>query len=165
MQLARVIRGDGVSFPAKNRIVNSSTLDIYDDEGYIIGFITNFDEQGNRPITRIRHLSSQDAGRVIEMSPGVEEISINVQGYSLYNINLAERGSLIHRFGSAMRTLKSLQSQGTPFNLVRKETHPATGETNKDIYFDCWMSQQSKARDIGRLVQMDRATIQVAQKE
>lgn len=161
--MAKMIRGDGVNFPAANRVVNSSTLDIYDDEGFIIGFVTNFDDQYNRNVTRIRHLSSEDAGRVIEMAPGTEDVSINVQGYSLYNINIAERGSLIHRFNSALSTMKSLQSQAAGFNLVRKEVHPSTGETNKTIYYDCWFSQSSRARDIGRLVQMDRATIQVAQ--
>jgi len=163
--LSRVLRGDGVSFPAKNRVISSSTLDIYDDQGFIIGFITNFNESDNRPITRIRHLSSHDAGRVIEMSPGVEDVSITVNGYSLYNVNLTEKGSLIHRLGSAMRALKSLQSQAEPFNLVRTETHPSTNEENKDVYFDCWISAFSRSRDVGRLVQMDNCTIQVGQKE
>lgn len=163
--MARILRGDGVNFPSRNRVVSSSTLDIYDDEGFVIGFITNFDESLSRAMQRIRHLSSYDAGRVIEMSPGVEDISINVQGYSLYNESMAERGSLIHRLGSAMSALKSLQSQAEPFNLVRTETHPSSGEQNYDIYFDCWLSSSTKSRDIGRLVQMDRATIQVAQKE
>ena len=163
--MSRLLRGDGVSFPAKNRIVSSSTLDIIDDEGFIIGFITNFNESDNRPMTRVRHLSSRDAGRVIEMTPGVEDISITVNGYSLYNRSLTEKGSLIHRLGSAMKALKSLQSQSEPFNLIRTETHPATGEENKDVYFDCWISAHSKSRDIGRLVQMDNCTIQVGQKE
>ena len=163
--MAQILRGDGVNFPSKNRVISSSSLDIYDDEGFIIGFVTNFDEQMTRQMTRIRHLSSRDAGRVIEMSPGTEDISLNVNGYSLYDLSLTSKGSLIHRLGSAMRAMKSLVSQAEAFNLVRIETHPSSGEQVRDVYYDCWLSNFSRMRDIGRLVQMDRATIQVGQKE
>ena len=163
--MAQILRGDGVNFPSRNRIVSSSSLDIYDDGGFVIGFVTNFDETLNRPMTRIRHLSSRDAARIIEMCPGVEDVSLNVTGYSLYDKSVSEKGSLIHRLGSAMKALKSLQSQASSFNLVREETHPSSGEQVKDIYYDCWLSSFSRARGIDRLVQMDRATIQVGQKE
>lgn len=163
--MARILRGDGVNFPSRNRIVASSTLDVYDDSGFIIGFVTNFNETQARAVTRIRHLSSRDAGRIIEMSPNTEDINLTVNGYSLYDISLTEKGSLIHRMGSAMRALKSLQSQAEPFNMVRTETHPSSGELVRDVYFDCWFTNFTRNRDIGRLVQTDNATIAVGQKE
>lgn len=163
--LATLLRGDGVNFPSRNRIISASTLDVYDDNGHIIGFVTNFNETQARPVQKIRHLSSIDAGRVIEMSPQVEDISLTVTGYSLYDTSLTEKGSLIHRMGSAMKALKSLQSQAQSFNLARTETHPSSGEVVRDVYFDCWFTNFTRNRDIGRLVQTDSATIFVGQKE
>jgi hypothetical protein len=163
--VARIIRGDGVAFPATNRVVSASGIDIYDDLGNIIGFIASVDENLNRQIQRVRHLSSEDAGRVIEMVPMVEDISLTVAGYSLYNISKTDRGSLIHRMGSHMAALKSLQSQREPFHIVKINTHPTSGETVVDKYFDCWFTSFTRGRDIGRLVQIDRAVVQVGQKE
>jgi hypothetical protein len=163
--MARILRGDGVNFPSRNRIVASSTLDVYDDCGFIIGFVTGFNETQARPVVKIRHLSSRDAARIIEVCPNVETISLSVTGYSLYDISLVEKGSLIHRLGSAMRALKSLQSQTEPFNMARTETHPSSGEIVRDIYFDCWITNFTRNRAIGTLVQTDSATIEVGQKE
>jgi hypothetical protein len=163
--LAKILRGDGVKFPKENLVVNAATVDIYDDKGNIIGFLTSLDETLNRGIQRVRTLSSEAAGRVIEMVPMTEDVSLNVNGYSLYDKSQTEKGSLIHRMGSAMGALKSLQSQAEPFHIVKTETHPATGQKVTDSYFDCWFSNFTRSRDIGRLVTIDRATIQVGQKE
>jgi len=163
--MATLLRGDGVNFPSRNRVISSTTLDVYDDEGHIIGFVLSFNETQSRPVQKIRHLSSTDAGRVIETTPNVEEISLTVTGYSLYDISLTEKGSLIHRMGSAMKALKSLQSQAESFNLARTETHPSSGEMVRDVYFDCWFTNFTRNRAIGTLVQADSANISVGQKE
>lgn len=163
--MAKILRGDGVSFPATNRVENSSTIDIYDDTGNIIGFITNLDETLNRPVQRVRQLSSESAGRVIEMVPFVEDVSLTVAGYSLYDKSQTNKGSLIHRMGSHMAALKSLQSQSESFHIVKQSVHPVTSDTITDTYFDCWFVNFTRNRDIGRLVTIDRASIQVGQKE
>jgi hypothetical protein len=163
--LAKILRGDGVSFPTSNRVVNAATVDIYDDRGNIIGFVTSVDETLSRQVQRVRVLSSEAAGRVIEMCPQTEDISVNVNGYSLYDLSQTEKGSLIHRLGSHMAAMKSLTSQADAFNLVKKETHPRTGQQVTDTYYDCWLTNFSRTRDIGRLVTLDRAAVQVGQKE
>lgn len=163
--MAKILRGDGVSFPTSYRVVNSSTVDVYDDRGHIIGFITSLDETLNRPVQRVRQLSSEAAGRVLEMVPMVEDVSVNVNGYSLYDLSQTNKGSLVHRLGSHMAALKSLQSQREACHLVKTETHPTTGQQVKDEYYDCWVTNFSRSRDIGRLATMDRATLQVGQKE
>jgi len=163
--LAKILRGDGVSFPAANRVVNASTVDIYDDRGNIIGFITSIDETMNRQVQRVRVLSSEAAGRTIEMVPFTEDVSINIAGYSLYDLSETDKGSLIHRMGSHMAALKSLTSQRDSFHIVKTETHPTTGQRVIDVYYDCWLTSFNRSRDIGRLATIDRATVQVGQKE
>ena len=118
-------RGDGVSFPRENRVINAATIDILDDEGFRIGFIQQISETLGRPVTGIRHLNSLDAGRKIEQVPGVEDITITIQGYSLYDKSITERDSLIHRLGGPMAAAKSLMGQSIPFNIVKREVHPA----------------------------------------
>lgn len=157
----QLARGDGVSFPAINRVVNAARIDILDDEGFRIGYVQQLQETLQRPVTRIRHLNSLDAGRTIEQAPGVEEASITLSGYSLYDKSLTDRGSLIHRLGGAMATAKSLLGQGTSFNLVMLETHPATGEQVKTRFLNCWITQYSRTRTINQVVQVDTCSIQV----
>ena len=163
--MAKILRGDGVSFPTSNRVINASTVDVYDDRGNIIGFITSISETLNRAVTRIRTLSSEAAGRVLEMAPMTEDVSLSIGGYSLYDLSKTNKGSLIHRMGSHMAALKSLQSQREPFHIVKSATHPTTGQTVVDTYFDCWFANFSRSRDIGRLVTIDTASVQVGQKE
>jgi len=160
-----VIRGDGVDFPKENRVTSSSTIDIYDDTGKVIGFCVGLRESMNRPVQKLRHLSAGDAGRVIEVVPMIEDIQLTVTGYSLYDRSRAEQGSLIHRMGSAMKAMKSLVSQNEPFFLIKTETHPSTGEQVIDAYYDCWITAFSRDRDINRLVVVDSCTIAVGQKE
>lgn len=163
--MALMNRGDGVSFGAQNRVIASTTVDIIDDQGFLIGFITEIRDTLARPVMRVRHLSASDAGRVIGMIPQVENITINVSGFSLYDKSLTDKRSLVARLGSNMKALKSLVSQREPFNLIERETHPSTGEVTENLYFDCWVSNLSRARNIGTIAQADTATIEVAQKE
>jgi hypothetical protein len=158
-------RGDGVSFSSENRVVSSTTYDIYDDEGYVIGYIVEVSEGQNRPVSRLRHLNSSDAGRVIGMVPSPADFTLNVNGYSLYGKSQTNQKSLIHRLGSTAAALKSIQSQIAGFNFVATETHPSTDEQNKTWYYDCWMTSFSKGRSINQVVQLDRATIAVGQME
>lgn len=163
--MAKILRGDGVSFPASNRVVQSSTTDVYDDRGNIIGFTTSINETLARQVQRIRVLSSEAAGRVVEMAPGTEDVNLNVAGYSLYDLSLTNKGSLVHRMGSHLAAMKSLQSQADAFHIVKKETHPTSGQVVIDSYFDCWFTNFTRQRDIGRLATIDTATIAVGQKE
>ena len=163
--MSMLLRGDGVSFGAQNRVVSSTTIDIIDDEGFIIGFITDMTERWNRPVQRIRHLSAMDAGRVIEIAPQVETIGLDVNGYSLYDKSQTDRRSLIHRMGSGLKAMKSLVSQSQSFNIIKRETHPSTGETVEDIYFMCWFESFTRTRAIGSITNVDRAAIACGQKE
>lgn len=154
-------RGDGVSFPRTNRVINAAVIDILDDEGFRIGYITQAQETLQRPVTRIRHLNSLDAGRTIEQAPGVEELSLTLSGYSLYDKSITERGSLIHRLGGPMEAAKSLMGQAVPFNLVMVEVHPGSAETVTTRWINCWVTNYQRTRSIQNVVQVDSVTCQV----
>ncbi len=160
----KILRGDGVSFPRSNRVVNAATIDILDDRGFRIGFVVEIGESGTRRVEKVRELSSTTAGRVIEQAPGVEDITLSLNGYSLYDRSLTDRGSLIHRLGGAMAAAKSLTGQREPFHLVVAEVHPGSGERNVTRYFDCWLTSFSRTRNINTTIQIDRASCQVGQK-
>lgn len=154
-------RGDGVAFPAENRVVNAATIDIIDDDGFRIGFVVQIQETLNRNVTRIRHLNSLDAGRTIEQAPGVEDVTLTLTGYSLYDKSITDRRSLIHRLGGPMAAAKSLMGQAIGFNLVMREVHPGSGEINITRWWNLWVTQHSRTRSVQNVVQTDSVTCQV----
>jgi hypothetical protein len=154
-------RGDGVAFPRTNRVVNAATIDILDDEGFRIGYVTQVQETQSRGVTRVRGLNSLDAGRVIEQAPGVEDVNITINGYSLYDASVTDRGSLLHRMGGTLKAAKSLMGQQLPFNLVMRQVHPASGETSITRWLGCWVTNAGTTRSITSVVQVDSLQAQV----
>lgn len=159
-----IMRGDGVAFPKSNRVINSTQIDILDTKGFRIGFIVELTENGTRRVDRVRELSSATAGRVVEQQPGVEDVNLTIAGYSLYDISQTDRGSLIHRLGSAMSAARSLMGQREPFHIVRVQVHPGTGQRDVVRYMECWLTSYSETRNINTTIQIDRAAAQCSQK-
>lgn len=158
-------RGDGVSFGPRNRAINGATIDVLDDNGYRIGYLSSIAWTTSRRLERLRHLSSEDAGRVIEIVPGTEDFSCTLVGYSLYDKGLTDRGSLINRLGSSVAAIKTLMGQREPFHLVVKAKHPTTGEVAIRRFFDCWLSGYGETRSIGNTTQTESASCIVGQVE
>lgn len=158
---ATTLRGDGVAFPASTRTVNSTTIDVLDNEGHRIGYVTSISYQGNRQTQIIRELNAETAGRPLETALGVETNTLNLSGFALYDKSRTHRGSLINRCGSAMAALRSLQGQREAVHIVHRETHPTTGEVTVRRYLGCYFTSHSYERNIGQVVSMDRVTMSV----
>lgn len=153
--------GVGQSESAEIQIATS--IDIIDDKGNAIGFIQSFNESHNRPTTLIRHLSSADAGRVIEQAPSPDTVTLAVSGFNIYNKQ--EDGSLIQRLGggSTQKAMKMLEEQKAGFSLLIVHRYPATNEVvDAIIYQDCWITSQSTPVSVGTVTIAQSANISVS---
>lgn len=158
-------RGDGVGIPKQNRIISGTTIDIIDDDGYKIGYVQEISWSGNRRVEVARHLDSEDAGKVIEQTPGPENYTMNISGFSLYDRGGSNRGALINRLSKGMAGAASVNGQKASFNLVERSKHPATGEVTVRRFYDVWLTQYGETRNINTVQVVDRATAQFSTME
>lgn len=156
-----VTQGDRVGVPDTNLAVVSSSVDVFDTDGLNIGFMQQITRTDTRQVTRIRHLDSFDAGRIVEQVPMPEDLSLNVMGFALYNRG-SDKQSLINRIGgSGSARFKSLNSQQIPFNLLEEWTHPANPNNRGQTYYlGCWLTNYSRPINIGTVTVAETATIQ-----
>lgn len=144
-------RGDGVSIPEQNRVIVSTSVDVLDDDGFNIGFIQQLNRTDTRQVLRVRHLDSGDAGRVLELSPGPEDNSLNATGFALYARG-SDPGAVINRLAGLGGTIfKSLNSNAIPFEIIEVYTHPATGAVGETTYGDNLMNNYSRPVNIGAI--------------
>lgn len=163
-----VQRGDGVGIGVANRATITTSYDVFDDDGNLIGYLTDINRTDTRTVDRIRHLSSQDAGRTVEQAPGPDEPALDVTGFALYN-KVDQSGDLPHfslasRFAglTGAQFFKSLNSQRVPFTVRVEETHPATGAISRTFYFGCMITNYTKPVSLGNITVAETANIQVA---
>lgn len=167
--------GDGVGLSEANRIVLPSSVDLYDDDGQLVGYATSVDRRDSRTVDQQRHLSSDDAGRVIEQTPQPEKVVLTVNGFSLYNkVNLT--GKIPHyslaarlskgtgedgEFGG-IYLFKSVNSNKIPFNIRKVTKHPATAATSVVWYRSCLLTDFTETTNITAATETHVATVSVS---
>jgi hypothetical protein len=163
-----VNRGAGVGIGTANRATITTSYDVFDEEGNLIGYLTDISRTDTRTVERIRHLSSHDAGRTIEQAPGPDDISLTCTGFALYN-KTDQNGELPHfslasRLGglTGAELFKSLNSQRVAFNIRVEEVHPATGAVSRTYYFGCMLTNYTKPISLGNITVAETANVQVA---
>lgn len=153
----------GVNIPASHRTALSTAYDIIDHDGNNIGFITSITATHSRPVTPIRHLNAADGGRVLEQAPSPSApVSLSINGFGLFNRQ--NDGSLIQRLGGSVtaKSMKTLEEQSIPFNIIKRVTNPATGaEVELTVYHDCWLTNHSDPVNIGSATVAQTASISV----
>lgn len=167
--------GDGVGIPESNRIVLPSSVDLYDDDGQLVGYATSINRTDTRTVDPQRHLSSDDAARIIEQTPQPENVQVTVEGFSLYNkidltgkmphYTLAARlskGSGVQGGFGGIYLFKSINSQKIPFNMREVTKHPATGATSILWWRGCMLVEFSQVTNIGQATETQTARIQVS---
>lgn len=158
--MALQTRGDGVSIPAGNKVVLSTSIDVFDNLGVSIGFIQTLTRRDDRPTQLIRHLDSTDAGRMIEQAPGPETNRLDVTGFALYNVG-PNKKSLLNRVAPNGGAFRSLNSQHIPFEIEERTTHPATPTLQAStLYGDCYLISYSRPVNIGTVHITETATLQ-----
>lgn len=146
----------------EGKVLLPTRVSILDRDGFAIGYITGFTPTLARPTEKIRHIGHADAGRVLEQAPRVEDISMSVTGFALYN-TVNEKGSLIQRLGAwnPVQTLASLQEQHYGFTILHVEKDPRNNNTvDAREYEDCWLQNYSRNFNItGGATVVDTAQI------
>lgn len=152
-------RGDGVSIPESNQVVISTTVDVLDDEGFNIGFLQNINRTDDRPTDAIRHLDASDAGRMLEQAPGVENNTLTLTGFALYNTGVNRRSLLNRIIGASSSPFRSLNSQQIPFEITEQWTHPASNARGQTLYGDCMLTNYSRPVNIGNITISETANV------
>jgi hypothetical protein len=156
--------GDGVGIPGTNQVVVSTSIDVLDEQGFNIGFVTRIDRRDARPVERIRHLNAEDAGRTVEMTPSPEGVTLDVTGFYIYPKSALEKRSLLNRLPQSVdgaASFRSLNSQKIPFVIVERTRHPATNVESKTTYVGCWLTAFSRPINIGTATVAETATVEV----
>lgn len=145
-----ITRGDGVKIPDVNQAVISTSVDVFDEQGVNIGYMSQLTRTDTRNTFRVRHLDSQDAGRVIEQVPSPEDNALSANGLSLYDIGVVKK-SLIHRLaGVNGQRFRSLNSQFIPFVVREEWTHPSSpGQFGQTLYLGCMLTNFTRPVNIG----------------
>lgn len=154
-----VIHGTGVGLATGNQTVISTSVGVFDEDGFDIGYINQINSNFTRPTTRVRHLNKADAGRTVEQQPGVEDFTLTVSGFALYQKNDSDKRSLIARLPAGGGAFKVLNQQQVPFVVREEETHPATNATNVYVYMGCMINQYSRPVNVGTTTVTESATI------
>lgn len=140
-----------------------TSYDILDESGTAIGYIQSFSPSDSRPATKIRHISSADAGRVLEHAPGFSDQKISVQGFALYNRQ--QDGSVVQRLGAktTARAMKMLEEQKIGFKILERQIDPETKEVlDATEWYDCWIVSHNAPRAIGTVTISETAEISTA---
>jgi len=163
--------GFPVSLPQDNRVISSISYDVFlegdgdGDDAEAIGFIVNLSDAYNRNNQRIRHLSSGDGGKVIEIVPGLEDITVNVNGFSLYNTGKENRKNLGARL-SGVAGLVMLSQNNEYFTVRVTTTHPNPptdiAATTGLLYRRCLLKSINNPRDINQIAQAATGVLDVS---
>ena len=112
----------GVKTPETNRIVIPPSITIFDENGDEIGFLVDLTEDCTRRLERIRAFSFAQAGRVLQIVPSPEDLSLSGTGIALYESNVLSRiaGPVI----DPKEVFRALSHQWQPFAIEIEERHP-----------------------------------------
>ncbi len=157
-----VQHGSGVGLAPDNQTIISTTVDIFDEEGNNIGFVNSINRNDTRGVFPIRHLDSADAGRILELQPQVENYTLTVTGFALFNVSDVDRGSLLNRLPADAKAFKVLNDQVVPFVMEQTETHPSTGATNTTVYLGCMLTSFSRPINVGNATVTETAAVTVS---
>lgn len=145
-----------------------TSIDILNDEGKAIGYIQQFISQHSRPTTRIRHISSADAGLTLEQAPSPEDITLNITGLALYNQDLGgagavrNQGSIVQRMAISTNMIdvfRALSQQHFGFKIREVERDPITLKVISAVeYQDVWLVNYSKPINMGTATIAETAT-------
>ena len=131
--------GDGVWIPSDNNIVVASSIDILNSYGRPAGYITDVSGAMAQPKTLMRHLNAIDAGRPIEIVPGVPDYSLTANGFMLYrDVGGGEQDFLVNRIIAGSKnptTIHSIAGIRDYFDIGVRFSHPSTEDRGFIIWF------------------------------
>jgi len=125
-----------------------------------IGTIRSFSPSQDKTIERIREIATTSGQRVIELVPGVTDISISVERFTLYKNDFMN--AVGGKINSASDAFQSLEEWVDPFDVEEVMTDPVTASERNITYKGCLISTLGKTIEVGTTYVAETATIQVA---
>jgi hypothetical protein len=159
----------GNRVPAKNRIVATTSIWVFDGDRNEIGYITDINYDTTRRWERIRHLNAIDAGAILEQVPGPEDYTLTVNGFALYHTGEQPEGSLIHQIAREVgydgeAIFQALNEQAELFDIVVQDKHPNPQAPNAKTYaryfLNCAMTRFSEPISTRNVHIVSTATLQ-----
>lgn len=141
------------------------SIDVLDQNGNKIGAINQIAPSFSRPNTRVRDLDADAAGDVKDLVPGVENITISVNGFALRSTFDKKRGLLnrIPQASAGSAAFKSLKDNQIPFDIKEKQTNPRTGAIYTRVFKNCLLNNYSYSISMqGDVVISESASIDVS---
>jgi hypothetical protein len=171
-----VSQGVKVSLSEDNRVVISTSVDIYDHMGQLVGYCTALEEIDARGMKVVRPISFTNPGRIVDMVPQVESVTLRITGFSLYNDEWSNGDiphySLLNRLAgfNKLNPFRSLVEQRIPFDLKYTEEHPGAGMgmvfergwRGIKYYKNCYLTNTTISRSIGNVTVSETASVQVS---
>ena len=154
--------GYGVGLDKDNKAVVTTSIDVYDNEGNKMGYCTGLTRNDTRNLTRVRHLDSSDAGRVVEMMPQPTDVNLSLTGLALYNDGNNRKGLLNRIPGSAAAQFVSLDQQRETFTIKLVETHPTTKAVTTTYFHGCMLQTYNHPIALGTVNIAETANVWVS---
>ena len=155
------------------RAATSLGIDIIDSNSRVIGAIQSFSPSYNRNVTALRELNTASeggqlidvAGEIVELIPGVENITLSVNGFLLNGTPDVDK-TLFNRVNEDFKTgdgiLTTLVDQQTAFSIKVRYQIPGYAQPKSFIYEDCFFETYNQTINInGDIIIGESATIRV----
>lgn len=120
----------GMGFNPRSRIVNPiiSTV-ILNEDNKPIGYLQNFSITSNRAVNPQRHFDLFDAGRIVELTYGPENLTITASGLVLYPISPAQ---VTFGISAELKAGSGLELGVTTTANLRYSSKAAQGQSTMD---------------------------------
>lgn len=149
-----------------DKVYPTTQISIYDESGAEIGWISDLNETQSRPVEPIRHLNSDDAGRIVQGVPKPADFTLSVTGFAIYKRGANDGGSLAARLiansGNPHTLMKSLEEQKIPFRIKKKVINPGTEGDTITVYHGCWITNYNNPTSVNNAFVTETADIFVS---
>jgi len=133
--------------------------------GKRVGAIQSFSSNHTRNITKLREIGSDEPAEVVDIVPGVEDITMQVTGFAIMP-DADEFRNLTSRLAGETeknKKLLSLMKQTTKFSIIETIQYASSGEVVEIEYEGCLLTNYSRNVTIeGNFVIAENASIAVS---
>ena len=133
-------------------------------DGNVVGAIQSFSSNHTRNVTKLREVGSDVPGEVVDIVPGVEDATLQVNGFAIAPIRSGEFETLPNRITTeGNKRLLSLMDQKIPFSLIEELGSPDGNITARIEYEGCMLTNYSRNVTIeGNFVVAENASLAVS---
>lgn len=142
---ARNVLAGNENLNVNDKVYPTTQITVFGENGDEIGWVQDINESQERGVEPVRHLNSDDAGRIVQGVPRPANYTLSVTGFAIYMPNTDTEGTTIARLiekaaNNPSKLMKSLEEQKYPF-AIRKSIVNPNGENSETYYHGCWITR------------------------